>query len=210
MSMIERLAALIAAIGADMRAASPMLGEVRMLAVEQVPDGWVPCDGRLLDVAAYPEAAAALGARWGGDGVTTFGVPDMRGRFPLGAEAADIGGIGGAASVTLSNAHLPAQVTGSVTGQTINGSVTVNALNGDSPPAGGVNIPTGTANTVGKTGSVLNFYPPSASNKIAVPTTHNLSVTGGNVTINGGGEPVPTVPPWAGVGFVVYIGAPVT
>jgi microcystin-dependent protein len=68
-----------------------------------------------------------------------------------------------------------------ISGQTITGSVTVQALNGDSAPTGGVNVPTATANTVGKNGGALQFYPPG-TNKVAVPTSHSLAVSGGTVS----------------------------
>lgn len=207
MNLIERIAILIAAIGADMRAALPMLGEVRMLAVAQASAGWVPCDGRLLDVADYPAAGAAFGARWGGDGVTTFGVPDLRDRVPRGAYTTVLGSSDGADSVVLAKANLPAGAVGSVSGQTVTGNVTVNALNGDASPAGGVNTPTATANTLGKAGPNI-FFPPGTT-KVAVPTTHNLSVTGGNVSLGGSSDPIDIVPSHAAVDFYVFVGVPV-
>ena len=58
-------------------------GEIRLLAGDYEPEGWVWCDGRMLDPKQYPELFQKMGARYGGDGKTTFAVPDLRGRAPL-------------------------------------------------------------------------------------------------------------------------------
>lgn len=65
----------------------PMLGEVRRFAGNFVPAGWLPCDGRLLEIAAYGPLYSVIGFRFGGRGVTTFGLPDLRDRAPIGAGA---------------------------------------------------------------------------------------------------------------------------
>ncbi len=62
---------------------TPYLGELRMMAFGTIPSGWMSCDGQLLDVATYPQLFAVLTARYGGDGVTTFALPDLRGRTPI-------------------------------------------------------------------------------------------------------------------------------
>lgn len=51
------------------------------------PAGWLLCDGSILNVSEYPELADVLGSKYGGNGTTTFAVPDMRGRFPLGSNS---------------------------------------------------------------------------------------------------------------------------
>jgi microcystin-dependent protein len=51
----------------------------------QTPPGWIPCDGRLLPINTNQQLFALLGTTYGGDGQTTFAVPDLRGRVPLGA-----------------------------------------------------------------------------------------------------------------------------
>jgi hypothetical protein len=84
-----------------------------------IPNGWVACNGELISVAQYPTAAYVLGAYWGGDGVNTVGVPDMRGCVPVGFDAGTgrlqgqygpdrWGGIGGAAATVLTVAQMPA------------------------------------------------------------------------------------------------------
>lgn len=61
-------------------------GEIRLFANTFAPRGWALCDGRLVSVDEYPVLFALIGATYGGDGVTTFGLPDLRGRLPLGAD----------------------------------------------------------------------------------------------------------------------------
>ena len=60
-------------------------GEIRMFAGPRVPQDWVPCDGRTLNISEYELLYALLGTTWGGNGTTTFGIPDLRGRLPMGA-----------------------------------------------------------------------------------------------------------------------------
>ncbi|WP_119069200.1 phage tail protein [Aggregatilinea lenta] len=87
-----------------------------------VAPGWLPCDGRAVSRATYVDLFDAIGATFGaGDGVTTFNLPDFRGRSPLGPDnlggasanrvtnaTADVtGGAGGAETHTLSQAELP-------------------------------------------------------------------------------------------------------
>ena len=55
--------------------AEPFLGEIRRWPVGPVPEGWQPCDGRELPVAAHPELFAVFGTEFGGDGVATFALP---------------------------------------------------------------------------------------------------------------------------------------
>ncbi len=61
------------------------VGEVLTVAGTFAPQGTLPCDGRLLAVASYPTLSAVIGNRFGGDGVNTFALPDLRGRVPVGA-----------------------------------------------------------------------------------------------------------------------------
>lgn len=66
---------------------TPILGEVRMFAGNFAPRDWAMCDGQLLPIAQHSALFALLGTVYGGDGRTTFAVPDMRGRVPIHAGA---------------------------------------------------------------------------------------------------------------------------
>lgn len=62
----------------------PYLGDIRLFAGNFAPAGWVICDGRLLAISENDALFAIIGTTYGGDGVTTFAVPDLRGRLPVG------------------------------------------------------------------------------------------------------------------------------
>jgi microcystin-dependent protein len=59
------------------------LGEIRMFAGPKIPPGWALCDGQLLSIFDYPELYSLIGTRYGGDGMSTFAVPDLRGRVAI-------------------------------------------------------------------------------------------------------------------------------
>lgn len=86
-----------------------LLGEIRIFGGSYAPQGFVFCDGDLLDIATNPGLFALLGTTYGGDGITTFAVPDMRGRAPI-HKSSDflIGETGGTEAVTLTTQHVPA------------------------------------------------------------------------------------------------------
>ncbi|KAA3650177.1 MAG: phage tail protein [Proteobacteria bacterium] len=60
----------------------PFVGEIRMFAGNFAPRGWAFCDGQLLAISQNDALFSLLGTIYGGDGRTTFGLPDMRGRIP--------------------------------------------------------------------------------------------------------------------------------
>lgn len=62
----------------------PYIGEIRLFAFSRVPSFWVACNGQLLSIAQYSALYSLIGTTYGGDGITTFGVPDLRGRVPIG------------------------------------------------------------------------------------------------------------------------------
>ncbi|TYK73505.1 tail fiber protein [Comamonas sp. Z3] len=220
-------------------------GSVCVVAFSWCPAGTERMDGRVLQINNYQALYSLIGVTYGGDGKSTFQLPDMRGRVSAGytstAESGfpvlPLGKKDGNESVLLKNTDMPT-ITGNmkgtasgqisvpltgatVTGQSISGNVTVNALNGNASPTGGVAIPTNTNNTVGKTGSLSNFYP-SGSTPIAVPSSHNLTVSGGSVTGQAAGAvtmevtgtvavgpgpttAVPTVPPRLALNYCMVV-----
>lgn len=90
------------------------VGEIRLFAGTRAPENWLLCDGGLVSISDNPTLFALLGTLYGGDGVTTFGVPDLRGRVPIGQGQGPgltqrvIAQAGGVEAVTLLEANLPA------------------------------------------------------------------------------------------------------
>lgn len=92
---------------------TPYVGEIRHFGFPRVPTGWHACDGSLLSIAEYEVLYTLLGTNYGGDGVTSFGVPDLRGQTPLhqgngqGLTPRVLGQSGGSEQVTLTPLQLP-------------------------------------------------------------------------------------------------------
>jgi microcystin-dependent protein len=61
----------------------PFLGEIRMFGGNFAPAGWMFCEGQLLPISENDSLFALLGTTYGGDGQSTFGLPDLRGRIPV-------------------------------------------------------------------------------------------------------------------------------
>ena len=94
-------------------ASDPFLGQVMIVGFGFAPRGWLTCDGQVLQISQYQAFFSLLGTTYGGDGRTTFGLPDLRGRSAVhvgtGAGLSPIqwGQRGGAETHTLSLANMP-------------------------------------------------------------------------------------------------------
>lgn len=62
---------------------NPTIGEIVMFAGNFVPRSWAFCDGQLLSISEHTALFSIIGTTYGGDGRTTFGLPDLRGRVPI-------------------------------------------------------------------------------------------------------------------------------
>jgi microcystin-dependent protein len=94
----------------DLNAYLPV-GSIAMFGGDVAPAGWLICDGSILQVNQYPDLAQVLSSTYGGNGTTTFGLPNLQGRFPVGrsadAEFASLGLSGGVKTVTLTEQQIP-------------------------------------------------------------------------------------------------------
>jgi VCBS repeat-containing protein len=94
-------------------------GTIMMSATQDftpIPAGYLPADGALLDIEDYPDLFAAIGTTHGGDGVTTFRLPDLTGRTVVGAsDDTPLGTVFGSETVTITQANLPEEMGGSGT-----------------------------------------------------------------------------------------------
>lgn len=68
-------------------AQDPMLAEVRLFAGNFAPRGWMKCEGQIIPIKGKEALFSILGTTYGGDGRTTFALPDLRGRAPIGVGA---------------------------------------------------------------------------------------------------------------------------
>ena len=92
----------------------PFLGEVRIMPYrKRAPIDWQLCDGSLLNIAQYPQLYSLIGIAFGGDNVTTFGIPRLQGRVVVGTGQQPngtnfaLGATGGTETVTLTAAQVP-------------------------------------------------------------------------------------------------------
>ncbi len=103
--------------------ATPILGEIRQFGFNFPPRGWALCNGQLLSIAQNTALFALLGTQYGGNGQTTFGLPDLRGRVSFtfgqgpGLSSYSQGQVGGVENQTLSITQIPAHNHGLTSGR---------------------------------------------------------------------------------------------
>lgn len=85
----------------------PFLGEIHLFSFNFAVKGWALCNGQLLPIAQNQALFALLGTTYGGNGQTTFALPDLRGRMPV-HDVATLGAAGGAELVNLALTEMPA------------------------------------------------------------------------------------------------------
>jgi microcystin-dependent protein len=164
----------------------PFLGEIKMFGGNFAPSGWAFCNGQLLSIAQNTALFSILGTQFGGDGVTTFGLPDLRGRVPVhqgagpGLSPYVIGQLGGTEQVTLTTGQMPAHS---------------HLVNADGN-AGGKNLPTGNF-----PGSVS----PSATEKMYSPGPASGTMNAGMIAPAGNSQPVPVIQPYECVSFIIAL-----
>jgi microcystin-dependent protein len=93
--------------------ADPFVAEIRIFGGNFAPIGWAFCDGQLMPISQNTALFSLLGTNYGGDGRTTFGLPDLRGRSPLhqgqgpGLTSRSLGEPAGVETVTLTQSQIP-------------------------------------------------------------------------------------------------------
>ena len=92
----------------------PFVAEIRIVGFNFAPKGWALCDGQLMSISQNTALFSLLGTTYGGDGRTTFGLPNLQGSVPIhqgqgaGLSLYDLGEQGGSSSVTLLESEMPA------------------------------------------------------------------------------------------------------
>lgn len=161
--------------------ADPYLGEIRTFAFDFAPDGWAQCRGQLLSIAQYSALFSLLGVQYGGDGRTTFGLPDLQGRSVVGVGQGrglaprTQGELGGAEQVTLTAQQVAPHTHG----------VAASSQGGSKNPAGAL----------------------PAYNADAAPygTRTDLTMSPSMITPNGGGQPHDNMPPYLVLNYCIAL-----
>jgi microcystin-dependent protein len=157
------------------------------------PRGWAFCDGQLLSISSNTALFSLLGTIYGGDGRTTFALPDLRGRVPMhpgngpGLTPRQLGQKGGTETNTLTVAQMPSHnhpAAGTAQAQSDGGT--------SSSPAGNT---WAEAQTAGE-------MPYSSAGANAAMAANNVQVTVGN---SGGSQPVNNMQPFATVNFIIAL-----
>ncbi|WP_223635825.1 phage tail protein [Corallococcus sp. EGB] len=163
--------------------AEPFIGEIRLFGGNFAPRGWALCNGALLSIAQNQALFAILGTTYGGDGRTTFALPDMRGRFPMapgqgpGLAPHTLGEVSGQPQVTLISTQMPAHTHPLMaSGQE--------------------------GNTESPEGAYLAAYPPGSS-PTPYATTPSTTMGPQAVGVAGGSQPVPIQNPYTCVNFII-------
>jgi microcystin-dependent protein len=165
------------------------LGTILMVGFNFAPVGWALCNGQLLSISQNTALFSLLGTYYGGDGVTTFGLPNLQGRVPIhqgngaGLSPYNIGQLGGVENVTLTVGNLPAH----------------------SHPANCNNTP---GPNVNPTGSFWAEANPGGRDPVATPS-YAASATGsmaaGAIGLTGSNQPVGNIQPYLCINFIIAL-----
>jgi microcystin-dependent protein len=170
------------------------LAEIRMFAGNFAPQAWAFCQNQLMQISQNTALFSLLGTTYGGNGQTTFALPDLRGRIPVGLGSGpglpqyQLGELSGAPSVTLTVANLPVHnhpLTGAVS---IQANADSGGLSGD-PSAKRLAAP-GANMYTSATGDLVSMAAPVSTLAI------------GNA---GGNQALSTMPPYSAMNFVICL-----
>ncbi len=162
----------------------PFIGQIMMVGFNFAPRGWALCNGQLLSIAQNTALFSLLGTYYGGNGQTTFALPDLRGRMPIhqgqgpGLTPRTIGENGGEETVTLNRGELPQH----------NHTVNVQSSPGNST------TPT-------------NNYPAgsSARDNIYSNAAPNATMNANEIGFTGGNQPHDNMSPYLTVNFIIAL-----
>ena len=155
------------------------LGQVMPTGFSFAPKGFAMCNGQLLPINQNQALFALLGTQFGGNGVSTFMLPDLRGRTPIGSnDNYPVGTVGGAESVSLTTQTMPQH----------------NHLGSGTTAAGTVRNPTN------------NFYGSSASDPLYAPATGpQATLNAGTLSDTGSGQSHPNMQPFSVINFCIAL-----
>lgn len=181
------------------------LGQILLLPYNFAPRGTLPCDGRLLSIAQNSALFSLLGTTYGGDGIQTFALPDLRGCTPIGVgqkpgySMIQLGETAGVENVTLTTANLP------VHNHALGGNSQVSITPHGTAQAGTVTDPTNAvwANSGDPLAPIANFHPATPGQDAAMaPITGTVQLSG-TTGLAGGSIPVGIRNPYLGLQYVI-------
>jgi microcystin-dependent protein len=164
---------------------TPWVGEILLVPYNFAPYGWAFCAGQILPISQDTALFSLLGTTYGGDGITTFALPDLRGRSPIssgqgeGLENYDLGQTGGEEAVTLTLSQIPSH---------------------SHPVVGSTNV----ANMAGPNGaiwasqSLLNIYRSYSSD-------FSTQMASGAVSMTGSGQPHDNRSPYLTLNYIISL-----
>lgn len=194
----------------------PFLGEIRMVGFNFAPRGWAFCQGQIMSIAQNSALFSLLGTVYGGNGQTTFGLPDLRGRSPVGTGQGGgltdivVGEMSGSENVTLLTNQMPAHnhaMPGENVAVSVTGPVAIPASTATATVSSPANaVPAAPVNS----GRPFPTYNGSQSGSdtltpFDVTLTGSVSVPANATGVAGNNFPVPLRNPYIGINFVVAL-----
>ncbi|MGS2725437.1 phage tail protein [Psychroserpens sp. BH13MA-6] len=171
-----------------------LLAQIIMFAGNFAPRGWAFCNGQLLSIAQYSSLFAIIGTTYGGDGRTTFALPDLRGRFPKhpgdgpGLQPVTWGEMGGKENVVLTTLNMPAH---SHDGSSLTLKLSCNEDDGDNNEPSGRNF--------GIAGSGTPY------NSAASDATFGGATVSGNTGPQGNNQSFDVQNPFIGINYIIAL-----
>jgi len=180
----------------------PFLSMIMLWPCNFAPSGWALCAGQLLAISQNSALFSLIGTYYGGDGVTTFALPDFRGRVPVGAGQGPgrspyvIGQVGGTENTTLTINNLPSHL------HSVALTVTVSASN-----AQAVNSTPASGNSLASPYDVLNSNPIAGYATSAPNTPINIGggAVAGNTGLTGNNQPFSNIQPYLSVNYCIAL-----
>ena len=175
----------------------PFIAQIMMFGGNFAPRGWALCDGQLLSISQNTALFSILGTTYGGDGRTTFGLPDLRGRVAVhqgdgpGLPPVSLGEKAGSATTTLTVQNLPSHTHDATVTSTLSVGVSTATANGDDPD-----------------GAVLGAGPEIFTSGAADSQMSTNSIAGDVTVANtntGDGTSFSNQPPFQGVNYIIAL-----
>src|SRR5271165_3262035 len=171
---------------------NPFLGQITLFPFNFAPVGWALCEGQLLPISQYTALFSLLGTYFGGNGISTFALPDLRGRAPIGQgqgpslSSYPIGSQQGVETVALSSSQSPAH---SHAFQAFAVAGTANAPSGVLPAEG---------HGTGRGGAAVNTYAP-------LQTATAVTLAAGQIGVSGGNQPHNNLQPYLALNWCIAL-----